>query len=270
MSAEQNASGEGAGQFPKFLWMEAVIAAPIPEAQRLVILLIGLSANRRGFNAWRSNTSLMRTAGVSLSTVKRARAAAVELGLLEVTKPAPRGAGNTRTTEYRLVHPRNGVTSDTISGEIVSPATRNGVTRDPEMVSPANPPLVSPWDSLGGAAPVDQEPAGGQPTQPRNTHPEADDDPEPPLRCRTHRYTPVDQIEPCGACKTVREANERRHRAWQERRRTRATSARAAADSCAWCDEHAFRLGPDLLPCDVAVRCDHQTPPDEFWAARAS
>ena len=27
MSAEQNASGEGAGQFPKFLWMEAVIAA---------------------------------------------------------------------------------------------------------------------------------------------------------------------------------------------------------------------------------------------------
>src|SRR4029079_11014603 len=39
--------------------------------------------------------------GVSRDTVKRARSAAVRRGLWVVSKPAPRGAGNTKTAEYR-------------------------------------------------------------------------------------------------------------------------------------------------------------------------
>jgi len=88
------------GSFSKLQWLDAVRRSRhIPVTQRLVISHIGATANPQGCNAWRANRDVMAEIGVSLDTVERARAAALRAGLMVVTRPAPRGAGNTQTVE---------------------------------------------------------------------------------------------------------------------------------------------------------------------------
>ena len=101
--------------FSKIAWFAAVRRDKrIPHAMRLVIEEIGDTANLAGCGAWKSTTTggdpnrapgLVELLGVSDKTVKRARALATELGYWTVSKPAPRGAGNYKSTEYRLLMP---------------------------------------------------------------------------------------------------------------------------------------------------------------------
>jgi hypothetical protein len=98
--------GDEDRRFSKLAWLSAVrCCKAITADRRLVIEHLGNTADQYGRNAWRGAATICGEIGVSQDTVKRARADAVKHGLLLVTKPAPRGAGNTKTAEYRLLMP---------------------------------------------------------------------------------------------------------------------------------------------------------------------
>lgn len=100
------AEKEPAQPFPKLAWLSAVRRqTQIPIARRTVIEHIGDTADRYGRNAWRSTETVCAELGVSLDTVKRGRRDGVIHGLWVVSKAAPKGAGNTKTAEYRLLLP---------------------------------------------------------------------------------------------------------------------------------------------------------------------
>jgi hypothetical protein len=134
-------------------WMDEVRRCKsISASERLVILHIGATATPEGRDAWRANGTVAGELGVSHSTVKRARKAAVERGLLVVTKDAPRGAGNNHTTEYRLnIAKTNRVASDPVSSEQIGSAQKeigssentNRVKMPPEIGSGEVTPSVS-------------------------------------------------------------------------------------------------------------------------------
>ena len=118
--------------FSKMQWQDSVRRCKaIPVAQRLVIAHIGATADPQGLNAWRANDRVVNELGVSPDTVKRARAAAVRHGFMVATRPAPRGAGNSKTTEYQLLMPVdnsvNRCSSAPISGEEIGAA--DGINR---------------------------------------------------------------------------------------------------------------------------------------------
>lgn len=100
-------------------------AKHISAVRRLVICHIGATADRCGQKAWRSNALVMEELGVSLDTVKDARKDAVDSGFLVPTSKAPRGAGNTKTMEYRLQIPAIN------SGSTAPIPKRNGGPRPP-------------------------------------------------------------------------------------------------------------------------------------------
>ncbi len=132
------------GEFSKLKWMTAVRTCKgIKSADRkLAILHIGDTANADGMGAWRSNQKVADELDMSVDTVKRARGDAVRHGLMVVSRPAPRGAGNTKTTEYQLIMPSgNGGTRAPISdAEIGARVHGNGGTRAPEIGAPVHPP----------------------------------------------------------------------------------------------------------------------------------
>lgn len=151
-------------KFPKLAWLDAVRkCSKIPAGQRLVIEHIGGTADQAGNDAWKANARVMAELGVSLDTVKRARKAAVTEKLWVVSSPAPKGAGNTHTTEYRLVMPTpvNECTTAPISEEIDAVETQigandavNGGKSTPEIGAAEVPPLVTSSDSSLGSSSV--------------------------------------------------------------------------------------------------------------------
>jgi len=285
-----DASGDwAADKFSKLQWISAVLRAPVPPVQRAVIAEIGLHANSQGRNAWRANARIMDELGVSLDTVKRARRAAVECGLMVVTKPAPKGAGNTRTAEYRLTMPPiNGCATAPISGdkwvqhsaEMGAAQPINGCSTAPEMGAEIAPPLGS---SLGNplgrelGAPADDEPLDVTAVpDPGNALSLQDDlldqtniidaepvdephDPEPPEFCDEHM--PYGTGKRCPDCRIAREHHER----WKERRTTRwlsefLTNAEPAHDpaTCDECDGYGWRHDHGGRDSDRPMKCTGQ------------
>ncbi|WP_428340756.1 helix-turn-helix domain-containing protein [Mycobacterium sp.] len=194
----------------------------IPHAQRLVICHIGGTANRQGEQAWRANGDVAAELGVSVDTVTRARNAAVRYKLMVETKPAPRGAGNTKTAEYRLVMPPgNTCTSAGINGqaplgntgtsapiwweEIPAAERKNTRKTTPELPAPVrNPSGITSGITSGDARARERtdQPRNGSPTP----TPLNEISLEPPKRaCPLYPHS-----DPCRTCAVDKEA----YKAW--------------------------------------------------------
>lgn len=290
--------------FSKLKWLESVLCSQLSTAEKCVVAYIGLSADRNGQNAWRANGRVIDRVDVSKNTVKRARRAAVEHRLMVVTKPAPRGAGNTRTAEYQLtmppeIDPREG---PYIGGEMGPGETRNGPSASnkwtqerPEMDPGEGPPLGSSLgyplgESFGAAStapePLDVEtvPGPGDALSPQNPSIENNDprtpvvdaelideplpDPEPAQYCRSHM--PYGTSDSCRFCKVARKS----HEAWQGRNTDRIFAKliaeqrneppRRHTGNCDLCDASGWRLDHGGRDGDRPKKCDHGP-----WVAQA-
>lgn len=90
-----------------------------------------------------------------------------------------------------------------------------------------------------------------------------DNDPEPPIRCKTHASNPHHD-DPCGPCANFRKAHERWEtrmaRRHTTRQQTQAQQRRDAIAACHQCDEAGWQLDPDGKPAEPARRCPHGAP----------
>jgi hypothetical protein len=89
--------------FPKLQWCQMVHEqTQIPCAQRVAIVVIGLTADKYGCRAWKSTESVAAATGLDPRTIQRARKAAVDAGFWRVMLQPRRG----KTTEYQLLVPK--------------------------------------------------------------------------------------------------------------------------------------------------------------------
>ena len=116
-------------------WLRQMQAAPLTTAASKVGLAIALRINARDGTCFPSKACLAADTGLSEPTIRRAVAALVKAGLLDVEFSAGR-----TTNRYRLVASGNPVTSDRVEGE-AEPA--NPVTSDP-VEGCQTPPTPSP------------------------------------------------------------------------------------------------------------------------------
>lgn len=264
----------GRSGFSKLGWQEVVRRCnDVPAAQRLVILHIGATADPQGRNAWRANNLVADELGVSLGTVKRARTAAIDHGLMVVTRPAPRGAGNTKTAEYQLTvpsafatvgDPGNGGSAAPISAEEIGAAdSKNRCRTAPEIGAAETHPSV-----LSSASSSGEKRAGEQSLQAEaNLAPDLGNEPAP-ATLSTNRSEPVtnywvmgpfgprcqrhenDRVPPrCGGCRDAREGAAAQVEAERATTAAEKRAVRAEIDACTFCDHNGMTHGDEPHRC---------------------
>lgn len=259
--------------FSKLVWQEAVRRCKnIPAAQRLVILHIGATADPHGRNAWRANNLVSDELAVSRDTVKRARKAAIDHGRMVVTRPAPRGAGNTKTAEYQLILPaaapvvddlENGGSAAPISADQLGAAdSTNSCKTAPEIGAAEGHPSVLSSGSSSGEKRAREKSfgvEGGLASDPGNELAPATlsaNRSEPatnwvmgPFGPRCHRHE-NDRVPPrCGGCRDARDGAKAQAEAERTATAAEKRAVRAEIDACTFCDHNGMTHGDEPRRC---------------------
>ncbi|MBO0885672.1 MAG: hypothetical protein J2P17_36125 [Mycobacterium sp.] len=260
--------------FSKIAWIDAVYRdKTLTPTQRLAIIGLGLTADREGNEAWRSNARIAADIGVSKRTVESAIPAGVAAGYLKVTRKA-RGMANhyqlgvpspveqaSATTETPCGAPPKlvAVATESDCGRVPKPTavpTETGCGRVPKQVAD------SEGSSLGLTLGREAAPESTDPAAPAATVAPCPEIPPTPT-CDRH---PGGTAAPCGACGQARRLYEawnlRRARELADRheseRRAQLAAKWAAIDACDMCDDNGMCRG---LWHGV---CDHRTDRYEY------